>query len=231
MFRSTVLLCRRIWRISPLSTFPYRGRCRTAFTFSAHDGRAGHVHAACPKICGCEAYKANPKSPGRVKDGEILHLLVSDPQHRLPTGEINPVLAEQIDRGGLSVLRQHAADDEFLETIEELKAASRGKGRERYLHGVMSFKASTIRSVGSTRFMCVYDTALPRKPNHADIMAPSLPPAVSKKEGVRAQRARTKQLIELIGSGFESAGDFREGLLLSYARPRSAPSTGENGAS
>src|SRR5262245_52670210 len=125
-FRSTVLRCRRTWRASPLSSHHKCRSCRLAFAASKH--RAGRVHAASNVPCGCESFKAAPESPGRVLDGEFLHALVSSPQHVFPTGELRPELAAQIDAGGLSVLREHAADAEFTLTAEQLRTRSQQKG-------------------------------------------------------------------------------------------------------
>jgi hypothetical protein len=125
------------------------------------------------------------------------------------------VLAAQVDRGGLSVLRHDATDAEFVSTFEALKTRAKASGNERYLHGVISFQAKQVRYDERKRFMCVYDTALSDRPQHADVMAPPLPEGCSK----NTYKARTKRVIELVGSGFESAAAFRGGLLAAYARP------------
>jgi hypothetical protein len=144
------------------------------------------------------------------------------------TGEINPVLAEQIFRGGLSALRDDAHDAEFLETLTELQQHSAGKGAERYAHGVLSFSAATVRYVQDRRFMCVYDTALPHKPHHVDIMAAAEPSGSTRGEKEWARRALIKEFIDKVGNAFVSAAEFRAGILLPYARP-GVPAPPSNG--
>jgi hypothetical protein len=156
-----------------------------------------------------------------VSDHEVLHLLISYPQHVFDTGELRPELAEQIDSGGLSVLRSNAADAEFIATVEELKQRSQARGIVRFVHGVLSFTAGSVRYDERQRFMCVYDTALPSKPHHPDVMGPTLGADLSKSEQKRQQRRRIKKFIDLVGPGFETVTTFREGVLSGYARPAS----------
>ena len=190
--------------------------CRVAFLHTPASERAARVDAAAPN-CGCEMHQAAKSSPGPVSDEEVLHLIISDPQSLLPTGYLNPAIATQIDRGGMSTLREKATDDEFIKTIEELRARSAGKGEERFFHGVLVFNTGAVRHDCGKRFLCVYDTALVDKPNHADVMAPVLEGSKSAK--TRAERARIKKVIEIIGQNFVSAASFREGSFISYARP------------
>ncbi len=189
--------------------------CRAAFNHLPAIERAACVHAASSECCGCERYKAAENSPGQITDDETLHLIISDPQHLLNGTELNPVLAMQIDRGGLSTVRDAAADNEFVITLNELQ--QRPGQVERYFHGMLSFRAATVRYDEGRRFVCIYDTALPGKPNHSDLMAP--PYAGSNREKKRAEKARLKRLIDLIGPTFLSAARFRNGAFMQYARP------------
>jgi hypothetical protein len=129
-----------------------------------------------------------------------------------------------IDTFGLSVLRDNAANEEFERTVTELKARAEARGKERFFHGICSFTARSIRYSGNDRFLCVYDTALPNKPNHADIFGPDLKAiagvTMSKGEQERQNRARIKQFIDLIGNCFIPAANFRDGALTAHCRPK-----------
>jgi hypothetical protein len=197
--------------------------CRAAIAHERDKEIAEKVHAACASVCGCEAFSLGDGSPGPVEDPENLHLVISDPQSLLPDLTLNPASLVQIDYAGLSVLRDRAADGEFELTISELKARSASTGKERFFHGVCTFTASTIRYNGVDRFLCIYDTAMPGKPHHADIFGPDLRAmsggAISKSEREKQNRQRIKQLIDRIGASFEPAQVFRNGVLAAYSRP------------
>ena len=151
--------CRRIWRRSRAKNCAVCAACRAAFATLNKKERAAAVHDAATRLCGCEEFKAVPGSPGQVQDHELLHLLVSDPLHVFQeTGELRPELALQIDRGGLSVLRSDAEDDEFRDTLDELRRKSTETGKERFFHGVITFKARDVRYRSAERFLCIYDT-------------------------------------------------------------------------
>ncbi|MBA9069888.1 hypothetical protein FHR71_003649 [Methylobacterium sp. RAS18] len=147
---------------------------------------------------------------------------MSDPKALL-NGSLNPTALIQIDSGGLSILRDAASDDEFLLTIDQLKSRATQQGSEWYFFGVCTFSAATVRYDGDERFLCVYDTGLPDKPHHADIMGPDLralsQPAISKGEQERRNRARIKKMIDKIGPVFIGASRFRGGKFSEYARP------------
>jgi hypothetical protein len=152
-----------------------------------------------------------------VSDNEILNLIITDPNHLINGVELNPALAMQIDRGGLSTLRDLASNDEFSLTIQELRARSASNGDERFFHGVLAFEAGKVRTVGGERFLCVYDTGMENKPYHADIMAPPVS-GESKSQISRAQMARYRKLIEVIGPSLVPAERFRNGAFAEFAR-------------
>ncbi len=197
--------------------------CRAAIAHENDKEIAERIHAACNSICGCEAFSLADGCPGTVRDSETLHLVISDPQSLLPDLTLNPASLVQIDYAGLSVLRGPAADGEFEITITELKARSASAGKERFFHGICSFAAATIRYNGSHRFLCVYDTALPGKPHHADVFGPDLRAiaggAMSNSERERRKRQRIKQLIDRIGASFQPAQRFRGGIFAARSRP------------
>lgn len=159
-------------------------------------------------------------SPGRVSDGELLNLVVSDPNSLLPDGSLNPAMVVQIDLGGLSCLRGAAEDEEFRLTIDQLKTRSAAAGKQRFLHGVCIFPASTVRYDNDSRLLGVYDTALPDKPHHADMIAPDLHPitTLSKTQKEKENRRRYKRIIELIGATLVPARQFRGGQFATYGR-------------
>jgi hypothetical protein len=201
--------------------------CATCRAAAAHDidGEiAAKLHAASEAVCGCEKFRLSVHSPGLVDDSETLDLIINDPQS-IQDGKIpHPSALVQIDRSGLSVLRDRAGNDEFELTINELKARAQASNKERFFHGICSINAAAIRFNGEARFLCIYDTALPTKPNHADIFGPDLKAMcvteISKGEHERRNRARIKKFLDVIGDCFVPARDFRGGAFISYSRPK-----------
>jgi hypothetical protein len=147
-----------------------------------------------------------------VGDEEILHYLVPTPEGRLDNGHLNPTFLTSVDVDGLSVLRDTAEDSEFEVTLAELRP--RWQDRNRSLEGVMSFKTSLVRHAAENRLCCVYDTGKQNKPNHADLMAPSLeghPQAVSANQLKKLQKIRIKKIVDKIGPSFTPVSEFRNG--------------------
>lgn len=159
--------------------------------------------------CGCERTKLVDLSPGVVREEEELHFIVSHPGGML--GEkLNPTFLISLDFDGLSVLREGAAEEEFVQTLEELQARWALKARK--FHGVATFKTSKTRFDGESRLCCVYDTALEGKPHHGDIAGPALK-AGTNSALEKLRRQRLKKLIDSAVVRFEAAADFREGVL------------------
>jgi hypothetical protein len=186
--------------------------CRSAAHFLPASERAARIHRACQEIFGCERYKLGKGSPGPVRDEEYLNLLISDPQtvdHR--SGKLLPVLVNQVDGNGLSVLRDAATNQEFEVTFAEMKRGSDSRGQPRYLFGVCRFLASAVRIEDSVRYLGVYDTALPQRSHHADVCAPPL-------NSRREYEARKKRIIDKIGSSLIPVHGFRGGAFMKYAR-------------
>ncbi|KAB2768593.1 hypothetical protein [Brucella anthropi] len=147
-------------------------------------------------------------SPGPVKDDEGLHFFVRDPDGLTENGHVNRTFVLQAFKNGLSVLRDGADDSEFHQTIEELKASWIPK--EKKVHGILTFKAAVVRYHEGNRAFCVYDTGLPGKPLHADIMAPALKPELGVSNKALKERA-LRMLIDKIGNAFTPASEIRNG--------------------
>jgi hypothetical protein len=147
-----------------------------------------------------------------VDDNEYLNLIITDPQSLDPrSGNILPVVVNQVDKNGVSVLRDAAADDEFEITFEELKRRSDEQGKERFFHGVCRFLAGNIRREGATQQLGVYDTSLHRRRHHADILAPPL-------QNRREVEARKKRILDKINPSYIPVADFRSGAFEKFGR-------------
>jgi hypothetical protein len=151
-------------------------------------------------------------SPSRVANTETLHFLASDPQTVDPrSGRLLPLAVAQVNKGGLSVLRECATDQEFVSTIELLVAASRAKQQNRYLHSIRHVTTESIRTHDGRRFLGVIDTGYRDRPAHADIFG-------SKPSGRMAQEKQTMILLSKLDANFTLTSNFRRGVLSPYAR-------------
>jgi hypothetical protein len=147
-----------------------------------------------------------------VQDCEYLNLVISDPQVLDPrSGRVLPIVVNQVDKNGVSVLRDAAKNSEFEITFIEMKQRSDAKGEPRYFHGVYSFLAREVRHQGNVRWLGVYDTSIPKRPHHADMLAPPL-------QSRRDREARKKQIIDALGTSFIAVADFRGGVFAKHAR-------------
>lgn len=185
--------------------------CRKAFR-QEDDDRVTQVNAACGQSAGCELYKASIFSPGRVSDTEVIHFLITDPQAVDPrSGKLLPGLLSQLDKKGLSFLRQGATNVEFEITFKMMKRGSDSRGQERFLYSVSTVTVNDVRFHNNERLAGVYDTAVPERPNHADVMGVS----TEKKHRER----RKKRLLELLDAGNVGVAQFRNGVFAVFARP------------
>jgi hypothetical protein len=154
------------------------------------------------------------ESPGPVKDDEVLHLLLTDPQ-AIVDGKISSVTFSHAFRNGLSAIRATAPVEEYKVVLEELIRRSAASNGERYFNGVLAFPASLVREKDGKRLLCVYDTSLPGQPNHVDLMAPD----AKNLTGNKAQKFQ-KKLKELL-EGYRLDGEaLFEGALIPYMRGR-----------
>jgi hypothetical protein len=182
------------------------------------------VHDAGEGAFGCERFKLGRESPGPVRDWEYLNLIISDPQVLDPrSGKVLPIVVNQVDKNGVSVLRDAAANSEFEITFTQLRQRSDAKGDLRYFHGVYKFLVGDVRHDGDERWLGVYDTSIPQRRHHADILAP---PPQSRREA----EARKKRILDTIGASVVPVADFRNGAFAVYGRDaaRQAP-IGEQG--
>lgn len=167
------------------------------------------INSVYEEDCACEAHSLSDLSPGPVGDDEDLHFFVRDQDGLAENGLVHRNFVLQAFRNGLSVLRNGAADSEFSQTIEELKDNWIPKGRN--VHGVITFKAASVRYNEDQRLCGVYDTGLPGKPLHADLMAATVKTA----EGVSPKAMKERALLMIIqrmGSAFTPAAELRGGI-------------------
>jgi hypothetical protein len=194
-------------------------QCRAAFAHEPDKEIAHQVHVATADLCGCEKFSMADSSPGPIADQETLHLIISDPTD-IQDGRLSVTSLVRIDTSGVSVLRHGAHNDEFDLTISELKARSAASKRPRSFLGVCLFSAHTIRYRGDgRRFLGVYDTALPGKDHHADILGPVLNQisVLSNTQHEKEKRKRIKELISLVGRCFDPARSFRQGAFVKHS--------------
>ncbi|WP_146030401.1 hypothetical protein [Thalassospira sp. GB04J01] len=187
--------------------------CRAAL--SATEDKVNEVNKCTSEPCGCEKYRASENSPGPVLDEETLNYLVPTPDGRTESGHINPLFMNQVALNGLSVLRNTASNSEFELTIKQLRP--RWESKERKLEGIVSFDARSVRYLEGKRLCCIYDTALPDKPNHADVMsAPWTGPeqVLTRRQLSQRKKIVIKEIIDQIGTNFSSAASFRDGSLI-----------------
>jgi len=118
----------------------------------------------------------------------------------------------------LSVLRDGASNAEFEETLTELQARATAAGNPCHFHGILAFLAANVRFCASDRFLCVFDTALEKKPHHADLMRKPFPTDWTKSKTEKERMILVKELRQLIGSGFVAASRFRDGAFVSFAK-------------
>jgi hypothetical protein len=114
----------------------------------------------------------------------------------------------QIDKAGLSMLRDTAPDHEFVQTVAEMRL----RDPNRVLHGVAMFPAAAARYHDERRLVGLYDTPLEGKPHHVDMIGPKVE-APSRGQKKVLEKRRYSILIEKIGE-IVLAADFRQGALL-----------------
>lgn len=165
--------------------------------------------------CPCEQVSMHPDSPGPVKDGEMLDLLLTDPQ-AIVDGKINPIVFSHAVKNGLSTIRSTAPVEEYRAVLEALNKRSQVANKHRYFDSVLRFSAGMVREVDGKRFLCVYDTALPGQPNHVDLMSPNASAFEDKTELKKFLR----KLKDLLANRIIDGRELHEGQLTSYMRTR-----------
>jgi hypothetical protein len=183
--------------------------CRIAAYFEPSEECAARVHKAGGGDFKCERYRLGQISPGPVRDDEYLNLIITDPQSvDSRSGKLLPVIVKQISQSGMSVLRDKTLDAEFETTFAELKKGSDARGKPRSWYGTCRFSTRNIRWNEAARQLGVYDTSLPGRRHHADVLAPELPR--------RELEALKKRVLDTIGPTLIAVADFRDGAFVRH---------------
>gem|GEM_PF-4497517 len=196
-------------------------RCRAAHAHAVDDEKAEQFRNASDRICGCENFRLSDHSPGPVADGELLHMLVMDPQS-IVDGWLHPSRIKRFTTSGQSVLRDGASDAEFELTAAQLQANAYRASKKTRLAGILSFLTANVRYCMTDRLLCVFDTAMEEKPNHADLMCSGLGPLSedwSKNKRKKEEYEYAREVIIALGRMFNSPETFRNGMLAKYANP------------
>jgi len=155
-------------------------------------------------------------SPGPVKDYELLHSVLIEPSDfRMHEDQLMYTFISHAERGGMSVLRDAASDEEFREALR-----LRLTKADRKFAGIASFPCSGVREiVASTdvdgrqagdRLYCVLDTDVADRPHHADILV-TVPRIGEITRGTfRRQRNR---LMAAVGTDIVPPATFRGGAI------------------
>jgi hypothetical protein len=161
--------------------------------------------------CACENGRFSFASPGPVLNGETLVRFLWSPLNFDKKGSIKNNVFGHVFTHGCSVQReQHSTSKDAIGALRTLK----GEKTDFAFRGVIEFKASDVRRLISTgivnpRLFCVYDTAEPNNPGHAEVCValPKMGP------GVEQQLRRTLQ-IALLSNGHKAASQYRGGDVL-----------------
>ena len=129
----------------------------------------------------------------------------------------------QAEAGGLSVLRGHATDAEFIEVARRRIATRIAKvGDTPIVHGVAEFSCVAVRGLATDvsslgrqpneRLFCVFDTDEPALPSHADIFQ-TWPENLSNTKGAASRKSDRKRLLDIVSATIITADQFRGGFL------------------
>ncbi|WP_133510242.1 hypothetical protein [Candidatus Thiosymbion oneisti] len=125
--------------------------------------------------CSCESESVSIHSPGPVDNPEKVARLIYSPLHTdEKTGKVTEAAFSDAKDKGLSVQRMAHATNTRIRTIGENKLArdhAQGKTDREFL-GIVTGGVDSIRGLthgNSERAFCVYDSALPDVPSHADV--------------------------------------------------------------
>jgi hypothetical protein len=166
-------LCSRF--SSALNGFFFRffGRlCCSWINRRTHDQFRDRVASfnACAPRCACEAHPTSRHSSGVVEGDEIISRFVFSPLHvHRKTGAIMPNLFSHAERQGCSVQRELANNEEIASFVRDFLKG----GNDRHWLGVVSAYCSDLRAIRldgvDERAICIYDTAEPANPAHAEV--------------------------------------------------------------
>ena len=132
--------------------------------------RALSISRAAPD-CSCEKYRMSRSSRGVVADHETLSRFVFLPMHVNNRGDkVKPTFFEHVHKRGCSIQRESIAlTVELTSFVADFLKVSDDRG----WIGVLSAGCKAVRDVRiearSERALCVYDTAKPMNPAHAEM--------------------------------------------------------------
>lgn len=123
--------------------------------------------------CVCEKCSMSADSPGVVEDHETLVRFAFNPMHLRADGSAKSSLFSQVFTNGCSVQRDDLARDDELKSFVANYLAHNPKQNWR---GLFRARCSDVRRIENStypgrRAACVYDTATPENPAHAEICA------------------------------------------------------------
>lgn len=186
--------------------------CRNAFAVKTNK-RVEDVNKVSPKICSCEIHRASLISPGIVDDAEKIHYIITEPLNEvfdIRSGRLLPGVLSQLDKKGISVLRETASNSEFERTFKIIKSNAKSRGAERFFHSVATAQVRDVRYDGEERLTGVYDTAIFGRRRHADVMGTG-------SKSLQKER-RKMALLKVLNANIEPTDTFRGGAFAKYNR-------------
>lgn len=177
MFSSSILkkcpLCSRL--SSGLKAFlcrliGNRVNCRCINQRTSKDvKRVNKINAAAPG-CACEKHRMSKHSPRTVEESEQLARFVFSPMHvNRKTGEIMPSIFSHVHEKGCSIQRDSVAGTNEIGKFVESFLSNKS---DRAWVGVLTSPCQNVRGIRvetDARGVCVYDTAEPGNPAHAEM--------------------------------------------------------------
>lgn len=185
-------------------------------TTDGQSDRVQQIDAAAPE-CACEAHRMSEHSPGPVAHEEKLSRFILLPHHIDKKGRAKPNLFSHVANKGCSVQREDRAGNAELAHFVRRFLESTPNAR---WSGVVIGHCGTLRAFrigsGVRRTLCVYDTAEPHNPAHAEICRTAV---VADDEG-DLNEAR-KHLLDCFGGGrIEVPERYRGGGVLAQMASR-----------
>ena len=188
--------------------------CSSVFQRAADKAKARVSEVASNSAnCACEKFIVSRYSRCPVGDEEVLARFAFHPIHvAKKTGELKPSLFSQVGSDGCSIQRESKADT--AELLSFVRSFLEPDGARVWL-GVVSAQCASVRALltgdspVSQRAVCVYDTAEPHNPAHAELFqAVTMPEA----DAIELRR----KLWGVFGSGVPTRPeDFRSGQIWS----------------
>ena len=139
---------------------------------NSKEDRANSISHAAPG-CYCEKYRMSKSSRGVVVDQEALSRFVFFPMHVNTKGDkVKPTFFDQVHTSGCSLQRESIAPTaELASFVSNFLEGSYDRG----WIGVLSAGCKAVRDIriedGIEQALCVYDTAEPNNPAHAEMFS------------------------------------------------------------